>query len=136
MTPIAGVVETGIYADDLEAAAAFYGGVLGLAEIGREAGRHLFYRAGRDTVLLIFRPEVTLRGEILPAHGARGPGHFALGIEADDLDAWRAHLGARGVAIEREVAWPRGGRSLYLRDPAGNSVELITPGVWGLPSGR
>ncbi len=24
---------------------------------------------------------------------------------------------------------------LYFRDPAGNSVELITPGVWGLPSG-
>ena len=37
--------------------------------------------------------------------------------------------------IEKEVEWPKGGRSLYFRDPAGNSVELVTPGVWGLPSG-
>jgi catechol 2,3-dioxygenase-like lactoylglutathione lyase family enzyme len=23
----------------------------------------------------------------------------------------------------------------YFRDPSGNLVELLTPGVWGLPSG-
>ena len=59
-----------------------------------------------------------------------------MGIAADDLDAWRA-LAARahGVAIEHEETWPLGGHSLYFRDPAGNSVELITPGVWGLPAG-
>src|SRR4029077_18016396 len=27
------------------------------------------------------------------------------------------------------------GRSIYFRDPAGNLVELVTPGIWGLPSG-
>ena len=31
--------------------------------------------------------------------------------------------------------WPGGGRSIYFRDPAGNCVELVTPGVWGLPGG-
>jgi hypothetical protein len=25
--------------------------------------------------------------------------------------------------------------AVYFRDPAGNSVELITPGLWGLPGG-
>ena len=40
-----------------------------------------------------------------------------------------------GVSIEKEVEWPKGGKSLYFRDPTGNSVELVTPGVWGLPSG-
>ena len=39
------------------------------------------------------------------------------------------------VTVEQEVEWPKGGRSLYVRDPAGNLVELVTPGVWGLPSG-
>ena len=39
------------------------------------------------------------------------------------------------LVIEKEMEWPRGGRSLYFRDPAGNSVELITPGLWGLRSG-
>jgi len=86
-------------------------------------------------MLLVFRPEATLRGDPLPAHGARGPGHFAMGIAADDLDAWRQRLKEHGVPIEHEESWPRGGHSLYFRDPAGNSVELITPGVWGLPSG-
>ena len=28
---------------------------------------------------------------------------------------------------------PRAAR--FCRDPAGNSIELITPGCWGLPSG-
>jgi len=71
----------------------------------------------------------------LPPHGASGPGHFALGIDAEAFDPWRKLLQGHGVTIEKEVEWPRGGRSLYFRDPAGNSVELVTPGVWGLPSG-
>ena len=36
------------------------------------------------------------------------------------------------VSIEAEVEWPNGGFSIYLRDPAGNSVELATPSIWGL----
>jgi hypothetical protein len=27
------------------------------------------------------------------------------------------------------------GRSIYFRDPAKNSVELVTPGTWQSPSG-
>jgi catechol 2,3-dioxygenase-like lactoylglutathione lyase family enzyme len=132
---IKAVVETAIYADDLDAAEDFYRGVLGLSVIGREPGRHVFFRVGEASVLLAFRAESTLKGDVLPAHGASGPGHFALGIEAEAFGAWRAHLQGRGVSIEKEVEWPRGGRSLYFRDPAGNAVELVTPGVWGLPGG-
>jgi catechol 2,3-dioxygenase-like lactoylglutathione lyase family enzyme len=134
MSEIEAIVETAIYVDDLEAAEAFYRGVLGLEVIGREAGRHVFFRVGNG-VLLAFNPEATLRGDLLPPHGARGPGHFALGVRAEALDGWRARLEAQGVAVEKEVRWPRGGRSLYFRDPAGNSVELVTPGLWGLPGG-
>jgi catechol 2,3-dioxygenase-like lactoylglutathione lyase family enzyme len=133
--PIVGVVETGVYVDDLDCAERFYTEVLGLEFVCREEGRHVFFRVGRDDVLLLFRAEHTLKGDTLPAHGARGPSHFALGIPVDALDAWRDRLRAHGVAIEHEATWPRGGRSLYFRDPAGNSVELVTPGLWGLPSG-
>jgi catechol 2,3-dioxygenase-like lactoylglutathione lyase family enzyme len=135
MNDILTVVETGVYVDDLDRAEAFYRDVLGLAPIGRDPGRHVFFRVGTSSVLLLFNADTTLRGDVLPAHGARGPGHFALGIPADSLDAWRGRLAAHGVAVEKEVRWPRGSTSLYFRDPAGNAVELLTPGLWGLPSG-
>jgi catechol 2,3-dioxygenase-like lactoylglutathione lyase family enzyme len=133
--PLHGVVETALYADDLDRAERFYADVLGLAVIGRESGRHVFFAVGPATVLLLFNPAATQAGEALPAHGARGPGHAALGIAADELDIWRARLLAHGVAIEQETVWPRGGRSLYFRDPAGNLLELVTPGIWGTPAG-
>ena len=135
MNDIQAVVETGIYAEDLEQAEAFYGDVLGLHLLSREAGRHVFFRVGDASMLLVFNADATLQGDHLPAHGARGPGHFALGIPAGSVDAWRERLTRHGVAIEKEMTWPRGGRSLYFRDPAGNSVELVTPGLWGLPAG-
>lgn len=129
------IIETAIYVDDLLAAERFYTAVLGLKVLGKEPGRHVFFQVGDASVLLAFLPETTLKGDLLPAHGAHGPGHFAFGIQAADLDAWRARLSAAGVAIAQEVQWPRGGQSIYFRDPAGNAVELATPGVWGLPSG-
>src|SRR5437763_16381973 len=132
---IRGVVETAIDVDDLQAAETFYRTVLGLRVIGKEPGRHVFFQVGEGSVLLAFRAENTLKGDQLPSHGATGPGHFALGIEAEAFDAWRKLLQDHGVAIEKVVEWPRGGKSMYFRDPAGNSVELLTPGVWGLPSG-
>ena len=132
---IKAVIEIGIRVHDLQAAETFYGTVLGLPVIGKEPGRHVFFQAGDASVLLAFRADATLKGDPLPLHGATGPGHFALGIEAESFDAWRKLLQGHGVSIEKEVEWPRGGKSLYFRDPAGNSVGLVTPGVWGLPSG-
>ena len=135
MRAIETLVEIGVYADDLDEAERFYRDVLGLMMRVKEAGRHVFFQVGDYAMLLVFRPEATLRGDQLPAHGACGPGHFALGIAAEDLDAWRQRLKEHQVQIEHEESWPRGGHSFYFRDPAGNSVELITPDVWGLPSG-
>ena len=133
--PIQCVVETAVYVDDLDSALRFYRDVLGLKYLESEPGRHVFFQVGSSDVLLVFRPEATQKGDHLPAHGTRGPGHVAMGIAAADLEGWREHLRAHGVAIEHEEHWPRGGLSLYFRDPGGNSVELITPGVWGLPAG-
>ncbi len=103
--------------------------------MGKEAGRHVFFQVGEASVLLAFLAEATLKGDHLPAHGASGPGHFALGIDTGAYDAWRKLLQGHGVSIEKEVVWPKGGKSIYFRDPAGNLVELVTPVIWGLPSG-
>ena len=132
---IQAVIETAIYLDDLDQSERFYRDVLGLPVIVKEPGRQIFFRVGTSSVLLAFLAEATLKGDQLPAHGTKGPGHFALGIDAGDLDAWRQRLTEKGVAIEQEMEWPRGGKSIYFRDPAGNLVELVTPGIWGLPSG-
>jgi len=132
---IKAVVETAIYVDDLQATETFYRTVLGLRVISKEPARHVFFQVGEASVLLAFLAEATLKGDQLPPHGATGPGHFALGIEAESLDAWRKLLRGHGISIEKEVEWPKGGKSIYFRDLAGNSVELVTPGVWGLPTG-
>lgn len=134
MEPIQAVVETSLYVDDLDQAKDFYQRFLGLTVVGEEKGRHVFFQVG-GSMLLAFKAETTRKGDVLPAHGAQGPGHFAFGIPTDSLDSWKSRLVQMGIAIEKEVHWPRGGRSVYFRDPAGNSVELLTPGVWGLPSG-
>jgi catechol 2,3-dioxygenase-like lactoylglutathione lyase family enzyme len=134
MPPIIQIVETAIYVDDLDRAEAFYGDVLGLVLFKREPGRHAVFRVG-DGVLLLFNPDETIKGTHPPAHGSKGAGHFALGIARESYEEWRKHLLQHGVTIESEVNWPAGGRSIYFFDPAGNLAELVTPGVWGLPSG-
>jgi hypothetical protein len=48
-----------------------------------------FFQVGTSNVLLAFIPDATLKGDILPSHGAKGPGHFALGIDFDEFGAWR-----------------------------------------------
>lgn len=126
------ILESALYVDDLARARDFYGQVLGLELHSQLPGRHLFFHCG-DGMLLIFDPSATSKpsGDI-PTHGALGPGHVAFGIEAADLPSWKAHLQQHNVAIETEITWPSGGRSIYFRDPAGNSVELVTPTTWVL----
>ncbi len=132
----AGVLETVLYAQDLAAAEAFYSQVLGLEVYSRAPPRQLFYRCG-DGMLLIFNPDVTklppASGALpVPPHGAHGPGHVCFRASAQEIDHWRAHLATKGIAIESDFAWPSGGRSIYFRDPAGNSLELAEPKIWGL----
>ena len=126
------VLETILYVDDLSAAERFYGAVLGLELDSRKDGLFVFFRCGVG-MLLLFEPEAASAGRAVPAHGARGPGHVCFAVAEDDLDSWKAHLVNAGVTIEQEMDWPRGGRSFYFRDPAGNSLELATPKIWGLP---
>ena len=132
------VLESCLYATDLDAAEQFYVDVLGLERYSSVHGRHVFFRCGHG-MFLVFNPERTsgepsrVNGAIVPAHGATGPGHVAFAIPDAEIPAWRSKLEAAGVAIESEVAWPRGGRSLYVRDPAGNCVELASPKLWGFP---
>ena len=136
MTPD-GILETVLYARDLEAAEGFYATVMGMEVIAREAGRHVFFRCG-DQVFLVFNPEVTVHAPAsgalpVPPHGASGAGHVCFRIALQDIDGWRRHLETHGVAIEADFHWPGStARSLYFRDPAGNCLELAPAELWGL----
>lgn len=138
------VLESALYAENLEETAAFYADILGLEEITRADGRHVFFRAGRGVVLL-FRPSATEEPPSpdsrlpVPPHGARGPGHLCFAGTGAEIAAWRETLRQNGIGIDADFEWPQGGRSIYFRDPAGNSVEIAEPRIWGLeddPPGR
>jgi catechol 2,3-dioxygenase-like lactoylglutathione lyase family enzyme len=130
--PIDRILETILYVDDLDAAERFYGGVLGLPLDSKKDGIFVFFKCGNG-MLLLFDPQASRQSRAVPAHGADGPGHACFGVAESDLDSWQARLLQAGIGIEQEVSWPRGGRSFYFRDPAGNSLEIATPRIWGLP---
>jgi catechol 2,3-dioxygenase-like lactoylglutathione lyase family enzyme len=124
------VLETCLYVDDLEKAEAFYRRVFGLEVYGKVEGRHVFFRCGSGMFLLFNPGKTSQPGGTVPAHGSHGGGHAAFAMSPDEIPGWREHLLHEGVAIEKEITWPSGGYSIYLRDPAGNSVELATPQTW------
>lgn len=133
---IEGVLEAALYASDMDAAEHFYGTVLGLERIARHDDRHIFFRCGQ-TVVLIFNADETVKAASpgalpVPPHGATGAGHLCFRVSGDRLDDMAAKLTAAGVAIEADFRWPTGARSIYFRDPAGNSLECAEPKLWNL----
>src|SRR5258708_3478729 len=134
---IQAIIETAIYVDDLQAAETFYRTVLGLPVIGKEPGRHVFFQVGEGNVLLAFLAEATLKGDLLPPHGTTGPGHFALGIEAEAFDAWRKSCTAKMWPLKkrlsgREEASPF---TFVILQGDRTAIELILGGVAGWDTG-
>lgn len=132
--PPQAILEAALYVDDLDAAEAFYGDLLGLDRIMRAGNRHVFYRVG-SAVLLIFNPSETARSDPnaklpVPPHGAVGPGHLCLAASAEEIDRWQDRLSSAGHPTEARFRWPNGALSLYVRDPAGNSLEFAEPRLW------
>ncbi len=130
------ILEVVLYVDDLDEAEEFYGGVLGLELFSRHPTRQAFFRCG-DLVLLLFRSEETVLPPPsldlpVPTHGSRGQGHICFGVEtSEEVQTWRDHLSSNDIAIEADFKWPNGARSVYVRDPSGNSVEIAERWLWG-----
>ena len=113
----AGVHQVAICVDDVDAALKFYVGVLGCEQRSD-------------------RPDFGFPGAWLDAgtqqihlmqFGAPAPSfsHFALRV--DDTEACCADLEAAGVEFRRSDYVAGAGRQVFLKDPAGNEIELNQP---------
>ena len=133
---LGGIIETGLYVDDLPRSRAFYVDVVG-CEVMIDTPRLVALSVAGRSVLLLFQRGATdealpTPGGVVPGHGGSGVQHLAFAIAAEALPAWLERLQAAGVAVESRVRWPRGGESIYVRDPDGHSVEFVTPGLWAI----
>lgn len=124
------VFETVLYADDLAAMERFYGETLGLGAISRSE-LLLSFRCEGSVLLIFDRSQSSAPGRDVPSHGTSGAGHVAFSLRAEEFENWKTRLETAGIEIERVVSWEQGGRSIYVRDPAGNSVEFAPSTLWG-----
>jgi catechol 2,3-dioxygenase-like lactoylglutathione lyase family enzyme len=134
MPRVSHILETSLYVDDLVRSRDFYARVLGFTSVFEDE-RMCAMEVPGEQVLLLFRHGMTnrpapLAGGVIPPHHGRGELHLAFAIPFGELAAWDAHLARLEIAVESRIDWPRGGTSLYFRDPDGHSLEVATPGLW------
>ena len=126
MLKLDGLLESSLYVDDLARSVRFYQMVLGLELIASDGERLRAMGVAGRQVLLLFKKGASAD------HDGDGRLHLAFAIPPSDLAEWEKRLAEHGVAIESRTPWPRGGQSLYFRDPDGHLLELATPGVWSI----
>ena len=132
--PVQGMLEFGLYVQDVSRAADFYHQLFGFPVLVSQERIAALDVEGLQ-VLLLFRhgassEPMTVSGRLLPPHDGEGTSHLAFAIQESDVHPWEQWLHEQDVEVESEIEWERGGRSLYFRDPDGHLLELVTPGVW------
>lgn len=125
-----GVLEVALYVDDIDRSVHFYQRVFGFEVIASDERLSALGVAGKQVLLVCQRrASATLTAG---SHDADGSQHVAFAVPAADLEAWETRLTQQKVTIAYVRQWPRGGRSLYVRDPDRHLIELASPGVWSI----
>ena len=127
MLPFTAVSHISVTVTNLDDAKAFYGGALGLHEIPRPdfAFPGVWYALDGDLALHItVKDTMPLRPPDPRRFDTRDP-HFALAVA--DADEAYARIHASGLPFYDFADTPTGLRQLFIRDPAGNMIELIGP---------
>jgi catechol 2,3-dioxygenase-like lactoylglutathione lyase family enzyme len=128
------ILETALYVADLQLSRGFYQDLMGFACFMQDE-RMCALGVPGGGVLLLFRLHGSAQASDtpdgrIPQHDGMGVQHLAFAIRGEALEDWQAFLQAKGIAVESRITWPRGGTSLYFRDPDGHSIEVATPGLW------
>jgi len=112
-----GVHHVSIDVDDVDSAGAFYTEVLGMERLERPdfGFPGMWLRCGEQQIHLMQVEE----------HAAPKGQHFALGVS--DIEAARDALQRKGVEVSDVIDIPSAGKQAFLRDPAGNLIELNQP---------
>lgn len=136
MPRVGRVLETSLYVEEVARSAEFYQRVFGFEQLVGDNRFCALNVTGQQVLLLFLRHGTTepivIPGGVIPPHDGDGTTHLAFSIPLDSEAEWTGHLGAHNVVIESRVAWPRGGFSLYFRDPDGHLLELVSPGCWAI----
>lgn len=110
--------------DDVEAATAFYVGLLGFTVRSRHGPAMTVVE--RDGLRLWLAGPGSSAARPLPDGRRPRPGGWnRLVIEVDDVDPLAQRLHAAGVTVRTGPISGPGGRQVLVEDPAGNPVELF-----------
>jgi catechol 2,3-dioxygenase-like lactoylglutathione lyase family enzyme len=128
---ISGLGEIAIRCMDFDAMTAFYKDVLGLEVLADRNGL-IFFRLGNGveghtSVLALFDPDRNPeRGE--PSAAASTLHHIALSLSQADQQAACRWFDANAVIYKTEDFHWIGWRGVFITDPDGNTVELVSAG--------
>lgn len=137
---VTGMVEAALYVEDLDRSAAFYQDMFGFKTEIHDEQIWVLNVASKAAIILlpvwikdkpdrIGTPDLPFKGTI-PSSGAEGRMHVAFTVPKAEMPKWEQRLAEKSVEIAGRTQWPRGGESIYFRDPDGHLIELITPGLW------
>jgi len=112
-----GIRHVALTVRDLEAAERFWVSLMGYEVEWRPDADNVYLHGGRDN-LALHRGEAVERGQL---------DHIGIAVPtAADVDAWAAHLEARGVALKTRPKTHRdGSRSIYFYGPQQLLIQVI-----------
>jgi catechol 2,3-dioxygenase-like lactoylglutathione lyase family enzyme len=114
--------------DDVDAAIAFYCGLLGFREVMHPAPAFAMLSRGDLRLVLSAPGGGPGGGQAMPDGTLPQPGGWnRFQLEVDDIEAIVARLREHGARFRNEIVTGVGGRQILVEDPAGNPIELFEP---------